>query len=333
MLREQHREVLLHTGQHYDDAMSDRFFRELAIPNPDIELGVGSGPHGEQTARMLIGIEQAIVDVRPAAVLVYGDTNSTMAGALAAAKLQVPIAHVEAGLRSYNRAMPEEINRTVTDALSSLLFAPSATAVANLRREGITRGVHEVGDVMWAVLNRALKSSTTAVLTRHGLRPGQYGVVTVHRAENTDAAARWSAILAAIDALDLPVIFPVHPRIRHAVAAHRLPAHVHAVEPLGYADMITAVRHARVVITDSGGLQKEAYWLSVPCITLRDETEWVETVAAGWNVLVGADAERIVAAASQPPRPADRPPLYGEGDVSRRITTLLSEAFAPVGSH
>jgi UDP-N-acetylglucosamine 2-epimerase len=324
VLRGRHREVLLHTGQHYDDAMSDQFFRELDIPTPDIELGVGSGRHGEQTARMLIGIETGIADIKPDAVLVYGDTNSTLAGALAAAKMHVPVAHVEAGLRSFNRLMPEEINRTVTDALSSLLFCPSETAVANLRREGITGGVHNVGDVMGEVVKRfADRVIESARVSRLGLRKGEYVVATVHRAENTDGSPRLAAILHALNRLPLPVVFPLHPRTRSVLGAHAFAPHVHVVEPLGYGDMIAAVRHAHAVVTDSGGLQKEAYWLGVPCVTLRDETEWVETVASGWNTLVGADTDRIVEVTQRSRPTIPRPPLYGEGDVVTRIVGAL----------
>lgn len=304
--------------------MSDQFFRELALPKPDIELGVGSGRHGEQTARMLIGIESAIAESRPDALLVYGDTNSTLAGALAAAKMHVPIAHVEAGLRSFNREMPEEINRTVTDALSSLLFCPSETAVENLRREGITRGVHNVGDVMWEVVERfADRTAETALPSRLGLRKGEYVVATVHRAENTDSAPRLAAILRAFNRLQLPVLFPLHPRTRSVLGTHDFARHVHVVDPLGYGDMIAAVRHAHAVVTDSGGLQKEAYWLGVPCVTLRDETEWVETVASGWNILVGAETDRIVEVAHRARPATERPPLYGEGDVVGRIVGAL----------
>ena len=318
----------MHTGQHYDDAMSERFFREFGIPKPDIELGVGSGPHGEQTGQMLAGIERAIVETTPDAVMVYGDTNSTLAGALAAAKLQVPIAHVEAGLRSFNRAMPEEINRVVTDTLSTVLFCPSDTAVANLAREGIHRGVHNVGDVMWDVLNTfAPPLSDPSTLVEVGVTPGDYVVVTVHRAENTDAPDRLAAILQAINALPATVIFPVHPRITSAIAAHAFGPHVKVMAPLGYRQMMSLVRKARAVLTDSGGLQKEAYWLGVPCVTLRDETEWVETVATGWNTLAGADRDRIRAAVERLTRPAQRDPLYGEGGAAKKIVTVLGDSL------
>jgi UDP-N-acetylglucosamine 2-epimerase len=319
VLRRHHHEILLHTGQHYDDEMSDRFFRELSIPRPDIALGVGSGLHGEQTAKMLVGIEAAITEQRPDAVMVYGDTNSTLAGALAASKLQVPVAHVEAGLRSFNRAMPEELNRMVADTLSTLLLCPSEGAVANLAREGITRGVHCVGDVMWELLNRVAANGPPSPAARLGMANGAYVVATVHRAENTDDPARLNAILQALNELPWPVLFPVHPRIATTVAAKRRSSRVHFVAPLGYADMIAAVRDAHAAVTDSGGLQKEAYWLGVPCVTLREETEWVETVAAGWNTLAGADPARITAAVSGAARPASRPPLYGDGHAAERI--------------
>lgn len=326
VLRRQHREVLLHTGQHYDDAMSDQFFRELDIPKPDIELGVGSGLHGDQTARMLIGIEQAVIETKPDAVLLYGDTNSTLAGALAAAKLQIPIAHVEAGLRSFNRAMPEEINRTVTDRLSALLFCPSDTAVVNLRREGITDGVHNVGDVMADVLAKfAGAPGSSAVPARHGVSPGEYFLATIHRADNTDDPEKLRGIVEALSRLPLPVLVPAHPRLKAAITASGVQpgSGVRLIDPIGYVEMMSLARQARVVLTDSGGLQKEAYWLGVPCVTLRDETEWVETVAAGWNVLAGSSTDRIVSAATSAARSAVRPPLYGDGNAAARIVSLL----------
>lgn len=323
-LRERHIEVLLHTGQHYDDAMSGQFFRELNVPPPDIELGVGSGSHAEQTAGMLVGIERAIGETRPDAVLVYGDTNSTLAGALAAAKAQVPIAHVEAGLRSNNRRMPEEINRIVTDRLSGLLFCPSERAARNLRREGVTAGVHVVGDVMADVLER-VGARADDVCVRFGLAPGQYYLATIHRAENADDPRRLAGILEALSGLALPVLLPVHPRVRAVLDAshHQLAPGIRAVEPVGYASMVGLIRQARAVLTDSGGLQKEAYWLGVPCVTLRDETEWVETVEAGWNVLAGADPGRIIAAATAASRPTHHPVLYGDGQAGQRIASLM----------
>lgn len=330
-LRARHREVLLHTGQHYDPLMSEIFFRELDLPAPDIELGVGSGTHAEQTAAMLIGIESAVANTRPEAVLVYGDTNSTLAGALAAAKMHVPIAHVEAGLRSFNRRMPEELNRVITDSLSTLLLCPSNVAVDNLAREGIRRGVHMVGDVMADVLTRFSDGANDpATLSQFGVSPGSYVLATVHRAENTDDPARLAAIREALEASPHRVIFPVHPRTRAAMAASgRAPAaSVSMIEPLGYPSMMALVRNARAVLTDSGGLQKEAYWLGVPCITLRDETEWVETVSAGWNTLTGADRRRIGDALAAVARPAGHPPLYGDGHAADRIVSALETLSA-----
>jgi UDP-GlcNAc3NAcA epimerase len=326
-LRQRHQEILLHTGQHYDEAMSDRFFKELDLPQPEIELGIGSGTHAQQTGRMLIGIEAAIGEQRPDAVLVYGDTNSTIAGALAAAKMHVPVAHVEAGLRSFNRAMPEEINRVVTDALSSLLLCPSETAAMNLRREGITSGVHVVGDVMADVLAKfGGTANAAAVLADCGVRDGQYFVATMHRAENTDDLSRLSSIIGALADLPLPVVFPAHPRVKNAIesAGLRPRPNLIVIDPLGYASMIALATHARAVLTDSGGLQKEAYWLGVPCVTLRDQTEWVETVASGWNTLAGADRSRILAAVEGIDARASRPPLYGEGNATAQIIEALS---------
>jgi UDP-GlcNAc3NAcA epimerase len=260
-------------------------------------------------------------------VLVYGDTNSTIAGALAAAKMHVPVAHVEAGLRSFNRAMPEEINRVVTDALSSLLLCPSETAAMNLRREGITSGVHVVGDVMADVLAKfGGTANAAAVLADCGVRDGQYFVATMHRAENTDDLSRLSSIIGALADLPLPVVFPAHPRVKNAIesAGLRPRPNLIVIDPLGYASMIALATHARAVLTDSGGLQKEAYWLGVPCVTLREQTEWVETVAGGWNTLAGADRSRILAAVEGIDARASRPPLYGEGNATAQIIEALS---------
>ena len=327
-LRKRHTEVLVHTGQHYDYVMSGIFFDGLELPAPDVTLEVGSGAHGWQTGRMLEGIEQVILAQRPEWVLVYGDTNSTLAGALAAAKLHVPVAHVEAGLRSFNRRMPEEVNRVMADHVSELLFCPSEPAVKNLAAEGITRGVHVVGDVMLDVLNWARKRAEARLaetLERFGVKPGKYLLVTVHRSENTDAPERLSAIVAALNELQEPVLFPIHPRSKKMLGAggYQLKPHVRLIEPLGYFDMVLMSSAARMILTDSGGVQKEAYWLGVPCVTLRDETEWVETVQAGWNRLVGADRERILAAAKEFVPPGKRPGLYGDGNTAQRCVELL----------
>lgn len=334
-LRKSNTEYLVHTGQHYDDNMSDVFFREMNIPAPDRHLGVGSGPHGAQTGLMLARIEEILLESRQDVVIVYGDTNSTLAGALAAAKLHVPVAHIEAGLRSFNRRMPEEVNRVLTDHVSRWCFAPSQTAVDNLATEGVTKGVYNVGDIMADCVRhfapRAKERSQ--ILERLGLASKEYAVTTVHRAENTDDPVRLASILAGLRQLPWPVVFPVHPRTRGAIKCHTLDADGNSgrkgsprcgellcIEPLGYLDMLQLQQHAAVVLTDSGGIQKEAYWLGIPCITLRDETEWVETLATGWNRLVGADSARIVAAAECLAHlDSGRPPLYGDGFTAARI--------------
>jgi UDP-GlcNAc3NAcA epimerase len=326
-LRARHDELLLHTGQHYDDALSRVFFDELGIPRPYVNLEVGSGPHGEQTGRMLAGIEREIVAHRPDWLLVYGDTNSTLAGALAAAKLHVPIAHVEAGLRSFNRRMPEELNRLLTDHVSTRLFCPTPAAVDNLAAEGITGGVDLVGDVMYDAALAALARGGSDVLARHGLTAGGYVLATVHRAENTDDPSRLAAILAGLAQLELPVLWPVHPRAL-AHLPDPAPGNIVTAEPFGYLDMLTAERSAAAIVTDSGGVQKEAYILGVPCVTVRDETEWVETIESGWNALAGADPRRIVALVGRPRPTAPRPPLFGDGRASERIVALL-ERGAP----
>ena len=326
-------EILVHTGQHYDDNMSEVFFRELAIPRADINLGVGSGPHGEQTGRMLEALERAIVGASPDWVLVYGDTNSTLAAALAAAKLRVPLAHVEAGLRSFNQGMPEEINRVVADHVSTLLFAPTVAAVANLAREGIGASrILRTGDVMYdAMLHFAgLAGERSGILDRLNLAPRQYVLATVHRAENTDVPGRLRAIFEGLVALSarLPVVLPLHPRARKMLSGmgFGLPAGLRLMEPVGYLDMIQLERHARLVATDSGGVQKEAYFHRVPCVTLRAETEWVELVEAGWNRLlppVSPQAvEQGIAAALDMKLPAWQA-LYGDGHAAQAIAAAL----------
>ena len=327
-LRQRHKEILVHTGQHYDYEMSGIFFDGLEIPPPDVNLGVGSGSHGNQTAAMLRGIEDVLLLERPDWLVIYGDTNSTLAGALAASKVSVPVVHVEAGLRSFNRYMPEEINRVVADHLSNLLLCPSDTAVRNLATEGIGRNVHLVGDVMLDILNwarRRVAEHPPEIVERLGVKPKSYVLATVHRGENTDDPARLSGILKAFAALDEPVIFPVHPRARRVIteAGWRLSPDVQMIDPVGYLDMVALAGSARVVLTDSGGLQKEAYWLGVPCVTLRDETEWVETVDAGWNVLVGSDTEKIVQTVHSFEPAESRPALYGDGCVAARCADLL----------
>jgi UDP-N-acetylglucosamine 2-epimerase (non-hydrolysing) len=328
-LRRVHEEVLVHTGQHYDYLLSEVFFRDLGIPAPDYHLEIGSGSHGVQTGRMLGAIEEVIGKEEPDIVLVYGDTNSTLAGALAAAKVHVPVAHVEAGLRSFDRRMPEEVNRVLTDHASDLLFCPTETAVANLAAEGITRGVHLTGDVMVDALQENLalaKERATVDLPATG-----YFLATVHRASNTDDPVALRAIMAAFALLEAPVIFPAHPRTRKKFAEYGIApaANVSVVEPLPYFDMLAALAGARAVLTDSGGVQKEAYILKVPCVTLRENTEWVETIEDGWNVLVGADADRIVLAAGKANGAHRRHDArFGDGHAAARMAAIIS-AFEP----
>jgi UDP-N-acetylglucosamine 2-epimerase len=330
-LRAHHVEILVHTGQHYDYEMSGVFFDGLEMPAPDVNLGVGSGSHGEQTGAMLKSIEDVLLGERPDCVLVYGDTNSTLAGALAASKLWIPIVHVEAGLRSFNRRMPEEINRVLVDHMSDLLLCPSDSAAAHLTNEGVTATVRVVGDVMLDVLNWAkarLDGNPPPAVQRLGLTKGSHLLATVHRSENTNDASRLSRILAAFNAIDERVVFPVHPRTRKAIAdiGGRTKAHVHLIDPVGYLDMVALADSARLVLTDSGGLQKEAYWLGVPCVTLRDETEWVETVDAGWNTLAGADSASILDAVRSRAQPSVHPALYGRGCAAKACVTEIANA-------
>ena len=322
--------VVADTGQHYDRELSRIFNEELGLGEPDVRLEVGSGSHAEQTAAMLIGIERAALERRPDAMLVYGDTNSTLAGALVAAKLDLPLAHVEAGLRSFDMRMPEEVNRVVTDRLSRLLFCPSSTAVANLAAEGIRSGVELVGDVM-VDLARVLgpvateRSTYPAAL---GLEPGAYALATVHRQSNTERTAL-TRLVEGLGLIEGPVVLPLHPRTRVALEAAGMASELErtltVLPPLGYLDFTALLRSARVCLTDSGGVQKEAYLHSVPCVTLRDTTEWIETVELGWNVLVHDPAE-IAAAAAAPPRGATHPELYGDGHAARRMARLVAEA-------
>lgn len=336
VLRERHVEVLLHTGQHYDRMMSAVFFDELDIPHPDYNLGVGSGPHGAQTGAMLAGIEEVLLQECPDVVVVYGDTNSTLAGALAASKLHIPVAHVEAGLRSFNRRMPEEINRVLADHVARWLFCPTQTAADNLRAEGVTAGVWNVGDVMADALtyNLQVARRQSDILGRLELKAGGYYLTTLHRPRNTDDPIRLARILDALGSLDRPVILPAHPRTVHAIEAAGLTvsSNVRIVPPVSYLDMLALEASARRILTDSGGVQKEAYLVGVPCITLREETEWVETVEAGWNRLVGADPEAIRDAVGNPVPEGEHPMLFGDGQAAQRIVRILAdEARGSVG--
>ena len=322
-------EEIVHTGQHFDGNMSQIFFDQMKIPPPVVNLGIKAERHGEMTGRMLAEIEREIIRRVPDIVVVYGDTNSTLAGALAAAKLQVPVAHVEAGLRSFNRRMPEEINRVVTDHLSSYLLCPTSTAVKNLANEGITAGVAHVGDVMYdaSLAFTELAERESRILETVQLIPKRYYLATVHRAENTDDTTRLGSILEALSSLShkLPVVLPLHPRTRKLLDAHFTkprPQQLRIMDPVSFLDMVQLERHAAVILTDSGGVQKEAYFHGVPCVTLRNETEWVETVEAGWNQVVGTSPARIVAAV-RAASPGGEIAEYGNGEAASKILTLL----------
>jgi len=334
-------EVLVHTGQHYDPGLSEVFFRELDIPFPDYHLGIGGGTHGENTGRMIEAIERVLLEERPDWVLVYGDTDSTLAGAIAAVKLHIPVAHVEAGLRSFNRRMPEEINRVLTDHASDLLFAPSETAVRNLLREGIDEDrIKLVGDVMYdaALYYVAKAERESRILDRLGLKPKEYLLATIHRAENTDDPERLGAILEALALLhkEISVVFPVHPRTQKRARAFGLEKYlkqVLAVEPVGFLDMIMLEKYARLILTDSGGVQKEAYFYRVPCVIVREETEWIELVEIGWNRLQPPrSAEALVEAVRYSLSSQGREEyahLYGLGDASQRIAGILLLSAKP----
>ncbi len=331
VLRAGHEEILIHTGQHYDDSMSAAFFRDLEIPEPDVNLGVGSGTHGVMTGEMLRGLEPVMIEQQPDGVLVYGDTNSTLAAAVVAAKLAFDgrrpwLAHVEAGLRSFNPRMPEERNRIVADHLGDLLLAPTETAMRHLATEGLADRAEMVGDVMVDALLWAA-GRAGAHLPEAAQPHERYVLLTMHRAENVDDPARFEAILDGL-AIDLPVIFPVHPRTRAVLQrdGRRLPPNVIAIEPVGYLQMVALETRAHAIATDSGGVQKEAYLAGVPCVTLRSETEWVETVEAGWNRVVDADPTALanaLADAEFMDRNRPRPSLYGDGDAATRIVAAL----------
>jgi len=333
-LRKNYQEVLVHTGQHYDQNMSQLFFEELEIPAPDVNLEIGSGPHGRQTGQMLVAIERVLLAEKPDWVLVYGDTNSTLAGAVAASKLNIPIAHVEAGLRSFNRTMPEEINRILTDRISSLMFCPTETAVRHLQHEGLDKGVHLTGDVMYdaALYFAGMAEQKSTALQANHLAPKSFILATVHRAQNTDEQATLTRIVEALLECGENVVLPVHPRTRGFLQKYNLLEKIEAsatlrlLEPVGYLDMIRLEQNARCIVTDSGGVQKEAYFFQTACITLREETEWSETVSDGWNLLVGTDKRKILDAIAcfKPDRPQSR--HYGDGRASAAISRILFAA-------
>ena len=329
-LRERHEEILIHTGQHHDDSLSRVFFSELGLARPDRELGMAGGTNTSQTARMLGALEPLLAEIAPDATLVYGDTNSTLAGALAGAQAGVPVIHVEAGMRSFDRTMPEELNRVLSDHVSELLLCPSETAAENLRAESIAGRIEIVGDVMVDVAMRWQPSARAdaAVPGAYGLEPGGYLLVTAHRAGNVDDPGRLRALVDLIGALPKPVLFPLHPRTRARLGGAGLlevlesEEGVRMTEPLGYIEFSALVCQARAVLSDSGGVQKEAYLAGVPCVTLRANTEWVETVQSGWNTLVDLDAGAALEALERTP-PADRPPLYGDGHAAERCVKAI----------
>lgn len=330
-LRKDHEEVLVHTGQHYDEKLSDVFFNELGIPEPDYNLGVGSDSHGRQTAAMLKGIEEIIEIEEPDIVLLYGDTNSTLAGVIAASKIDPIVAHIEAGLRSYNREMPEEINRVLTDHASDLLFPPSESAADTLRQEGITEGVHMVGDVMYdAILwARGVAATKSDVLERVGIEEGNFILSTVHRASNTDDPDCLGSIINGLTSAPLPVVLPIHPRTENQLREYglweRATSEIEVIDPVGYLDFVRLIDGAEQVVTDSGGVQKEAFYLDTPCVTMRNETEWIETVESGWNVLVGADREAIVKEISTNRDLEEKPSPYGNGTAAEATVSVLVE--------
>jgi len=319
-------EILVHTGQHYDAEMSDVFFDELRIPKPKYELGVGSAGHGAQTGEMMRRLEPVVIAEAPDVLVVYGDTNSTLAGALVGAKLGVPVAHVEAGLRSFNRSMPEEINRIVADHVSSWLFVPNARATAQLASEGIVDGVAEVGDLMVDLVANVAKTlpKNPPVLARFGVTAYAYGVATIHRASNTDDPRAFGRLIEGLHGVDMPIVFPVHPRTRAVAAAHGIGRddNIIVTPPLSYGETVGLLARACVVFTDSGGMQKEAYVLRVPCVTLRDETEWLETLEDGWNVIAGSDPAKIARSARRL-MPAKQKNHYGDGCSAEAIVNAL----------
>lgn len=335
VFRKENKEILVHTGQHYDPNMSDVFFEELNIPKPDYNLGVGSGGHGFQTGRILEKIEEILLKEKPDGMLVYGDTNSTLAGAIAASKLHIPVLHVEAGLRSYNKLMPEEQNRVLTDHISDLLLCPTQTAVNNLKMEGISNGVVNTGDIMYDIVLRNIEISNSRYSNgswidelRKGnsfiptIKEKEYYLATVHRAENTDDHKKLREIFYAFEKMDKPVIIPIHPRTRKLIDELEITLeNVTLIKPLGYLIMLYLTANAYMVVTDSGGLQKEAYFLKTPCTTLRDQTEWIETLENGWNVLSSIDVNTILKTVT---RDLDclnypQPMLFGDGQAAEHI--------------
>jgi len=334
-LRKDFKEMIIHTGQHYDRNMSRVFFEDMAIPEPDYNLNIGSGPHGEQTGRMLAGIEDVLIKEKPDYVLVYGDTNSTIAGALAAVKLQIPVGHIEAGLRSFNRSMPEEINRIATDRIADHLFCPTEHAVSLLSKEGMTKNAFLTGDVMYdACLHfLPLSDKKSDIVHTLGLTGKEYLLLTIHRPSNTDDPGTFLSILEAVAESPWPVVFPRHPRTKMVMENAEIQQiisktkHLKIIEPVGFLDMLQLENHALKILTDSGGVQKEAFFLGKPCITLRTETEWVETVKAGYNMITGADPEKISRAIRSFEPSHERKNFYGDGHAAEKITEHIKKVL------
>ncbi|MDY2631883.1 MAG: UDP-N-acetylglucosamine 2-epimerase (non-hydrolyzing) [Clostridium sp.] len=326
-LRKNHEEVLVHTGQHYDNNMSDIFFDELGIPKPNYNLNIGSGNHGYQTGKMLMELESLYLNEKPDLVLVYGDTNSTLAGALAASKLLIPVAHIEAGLRSFNMKMPEEQNRVLTDHISKYLFAPTDTAIKNLKNENITENVFNTGDVMFDAIKlfkeKALETST--VLIDNNISPNEYILSTIHRAENTNDINRLKNIINALNECEKNIVLPLHPRTHKFIKDYGLTINnnIKIIAPVGYLDMINLENNSQKIVTDSGGVQKEAYFLQKPCITMRDETEWIETVENGWNTIVGSNKEKILDAIINFNPNGEQKMVFGYGNAADIISEKL----------
>ncbi|CAM2779137.1 UDP-N-acetylglucosamine 2-epimerase (non-hydrolyzing) [Hathewaya histolytica] len=331
VIRKEHEEILIHTGQHYDENMSKIFFEELKIPKPDYNLSVGSGGHGEQTGKMLIELEKIYLKEKPDLVLVYGDTNSTLAGALCASKLLIPVAHVEAGLRSFNMSMPEEQNRILTDHISKFLFVPTETAEGNLSNEGVNEGVYNVGDVMFdAVLHfKRLACEKEFILDKIGIKENEYILTTIHRAENTNDINRLKNIIEALNESDKRVILPLHPRTKKYMMDYGLNfnENIKIIDPVGYLDMITLEMHSQKIVTDSGGVQKEAFFMHKPCVTMRDETEWVETVQNGWNIIVGTDKDKILDAIMHFIPTKEQKEIFGDGNAAEKILSIINRGL------
>ena len=330
-LRKKHKEVLVHTGQHYDYLMSQAFFDEIGLPSPDYNLEVGSGSHARQTADILTKLDDILLIENPDCVVIRGDTNSTLAGVIAASKLNIPVAHIEAGERSFDKRMPEEINRLAADRLSDLHFCVSQTAVEHLAKEGISNSVHWVGDVMYDAMlaNLPLAREKSKILSNLELQAKSYALVTVHRSANTDDAVRLRNIVDILNNAPEPIVFPAHPRTVAALKRYDLSFsnNVRLIDPVGYFDMMVLEENARMIATDSGGVQREAYFLSIPCLTLRDETEWLETVQVGWNRLVGVESHQVLSAWTDFAPPQEHPLIFGDGTASNQITSTISSFF------